>query len=372
MPAATFPSVTRNAAAAAAITALALAGCGSSPETPPAGAPAKTAETTTVRLGYFPNITHAQPLLGVPRGTYAKALGEGVKVEPSTFNAGPSVIEALFGGRLDIAYVGPSPTINGFLKSKGAEVRVIAGSAVNGILVVANAKRTGIAKLEDLKGKKIATPQLGNTQDISARHYLFHTLGAKSKEEGGDTEVINLANPDIEILFEKDQIDAAWVPEPWGSRLVRKGLAKVIAEEKDLWPTKSFALTNVIARAEFLEKRPDLVKAFLTAHVALTAELQAKGAELAPELNTELKRITNKELPRDVIVDALGYTGFTTDPAVESFQAFFEKGKALGFLKGDKLDVDGLFKTAILEGVKAAAPPVPGAADPATSGVAPR
>ena len=216
------------------------------------------ADENVVRLGYFPNVTHAQAVIGVQRGDFQKAIGPDVKLETSTYNAGPSVIEAVFAGHLDIAYVGPSPIINGFIQSKGEEVRVIAGAAFNGVLIVGN-KQRNFTKLEDLKGKTIASPQLGNTQDISAKDFVVSYLKTELKDRGGDTEVTPISNPDIENLFAKNQLDAAWVPEPWGSRLISKGLANLIAEEKDLWPAKKFALTNVIVRKEFLDKHPDLV-----------------------------------------------------------------------------------------------------------------
>jgi NitT/TauT family transport system substrate-binding protein len=310
---------------------------------------------TTVRIGYFPNVTHAQAVIGIARGDFQKAFGNNVKVEPTTFNAGPSVIEAIFAGHLDIAYVGPSPIINGFIKSKGDEVRVIAGAALNGVLVVGS-KQRNITKLEDLRGKTIASPQMGNTQDISAKDFVVTHLKTDLKERGGDTDVTPISNPDIENLFAKNQLDAAWVPEPWGSRLVSKGYGVLITEEKDLWPSKQFALTNVIARREFLEKQPELVKKFLAAHVQLTSELQGNAAAFAVDLNKELKRLTGKDLPADVMQSSLKYTQFTTDPSAESFQAFFQKGKDLKLLKGDTLDLNKLVDTRLLKDVQATAP----------------
>lgn len=309
------------------------------------------AETAkTVRLGYFPNVTHAQAVVGVARGDFQKALGSNVKLETSTYNAGPSIIEAIYAGHLDIAYVGPSPTINGFTQSKGEEVRVIAGAAANGVLVVGSAKR-GITRLDQLRGKKIATPQLGNTQDISAKAYVVENLKTNLRERGGDTEVIPIQNPDIEILFEKDQLDAAWVPEPWGSRLIDKGLATLITEEKDLWPNKQFALTNVIARREFLEMNPELVKQILTAHVQVTNELRKDPNSFDDTINSELKRLTGKELSPAVIKGSFKHTEFTTDPSKESFASFFEKGKKLNLIKAESLDLDKLIDTRILHEV---------------------
>lgn len=296
-----------------------------------------------VNLGYFPNVTHAQAVVGVARGDFQKALGDGVKLKPSTYNAGPSVIEAVFAGHLDIAYVGPSPILNGYIQSKGEEVRVVAGAAENGVLVVANAKR-GFKKLDELRGKKIATPQLGNTQDISARNFVATYLKTKLKEHGGDTEIIPVNNPDIELLFQKDQLDAAWVPEPWGSRMVMSGLAAVLAEEKDLWEGKHFALTNIIARRKFLEEHPDIVKKILDVHAALTSELQRDAQKLAPTINAELKRLTGKDLPAQVISDSLKHVQFSTAVDRSSFDKFLEMGKAAGVLKAENVDLTRLFE----------------------------
>lgn len=307
-------------------------------------------EKRVVRLGYFPNITHAQAVLGVSRGDFQKALGDQVALETSVFNAGPSVIEALFAGHLDLAYVGPSPTLNGYLQSRGEEVRVICGSADNGVLIVGSNKR-GLTRLEDLRGKKIATPQLGNTQDISAKYFVVHQLKGRLKERGGETEVIPIANPDIEILFEKDQLDAAWLPEPWATRLIERGLVNRIAEEKDLWPDKRFAITSIIARRKFLQEHPDDVRNFLRAHAALTRALEENAERFAPELNAELRHLTGKYLPLSVVRGALGNVAFTTDPGTATFQRFFEMGRELNLIRAGDLDLANLVDDRLLNGV---------------------
>ncbi len=303
---------------------------------------------TSVRLGYFPNITHAQALIGTSRGDFQRALGTEIELTTATFNAGPSVVEALFSGHLDLAYVGPSPAINGFLRSGGDALRVVSGSANNGILVIGN-KRRGITRLDQLRGLRIATPQLANTQDISAKAYLTTVLGAKLKDRGGETDVIPMANPDIEILMEKSQIDAAWVPEPWGSRMIDKGLANLLAEEKDLWPSKRFALTSVVARTEFLERHPEIVRMFLEAHIRITDELNADSDAFAPLLNAELKKLTGKSLPGQVVLNSLKHTEFSADPGKESYARFYEKARALRLVKGERLNVDELVTTGPLD-----------------------
>lgn len=328
----------------AAVLALltALSACSKKEDAP--GAPR---EKQVVRLGYFPNVTHAPAMVGVANKDFEKALGPDVELKVSTFNAGPSVIEAIFGNQLDIAYIGPSPTLNGFIKSKGAEVVVIAGAVENGTLIVGSVKR-GITHLDQLKGARIATPQLGNTQDISAKHYVTSVLGSTLGEGDGDTHVIPMANPDIEILFEKNQLDAAWVPEPWASRMVDKGLVTVVAEEKDLWPAKRFTLTNVIARRKFVEEHPDLVTKFLRAHLAVTDQLIKDRQSFAAVINSETKRITGKELPPAVIEASLKHIEFNVEPSVDSFESFFKKGKELGLLNADALDVKRLIDASFL------------------------
>lgn len=324
---------------------------------PQASAPERAADPVTtpssIRVGYFPNITHAQALIGNIRGDFQQALGPDIKLTTATFNAGPSLIEALYAGHLDLAYVGPSPAINGYLRSEGAALTVVSGSANNGILVIGNSRR-GITRLDQLPSRRIATPQFGNTQDISAKSFLTEMLGARLRDRGGDTDIFPMANPDIEILFEKDQIDAAWVPEPWGSRIIRKGLANLVAEEKDLWPGGNFPLTSVVARRDFLGSHPELVQRFLVAHIRITRELAAAPESFADLLNQELKRLTGKALPRAVVLDSLKHTRFTTDPSQEAYETFFHKARRLRLVKGEASDLAGLITTGPLEAALAA------------------
>lgn len=321
---------------------LGLAGCAKEPPLNGAGEPVE------LRLGYFPNVTHAQAMLGVSRGDFQRAVGPDVKLAGQTFNAGPALIEAVYAGHIDIGYVGPSPVLNGFVQSKGEEVRVIAGSATNGVLIIGN-KARNITRLEQLKGGRVATPQFANTQDISARYFLKERLGVKFKSDGGETDIIPMANPDIETLFAKDQIDGAWVPEPWGSRILNRGLANLIMEEKELWPGQEFPITCVIARRAFVDNHPELVERFLRAHVALTRELQADAVRFGPELNAELERLTMKKLPEAVVDGALRYTGFSYEISGEAFELQFKMAKSLGLLRADKLDTDMLMALGPLE-----------------------
>src|SRR6202171_4322715 len=186
------------------------------------------AQATVVRVGAFPNITHPQAMIGKSNDWFGKALGPDVKIEWKSFNAGPSAIEALFAGAIDMTYVGPNPAITGYVRSNGEVLRVIAGAASGGAsLVVRN--DSGIQKPEDFHGKKVASPQMGNTQDVALRAWL-KANGMKTTDKGGDVQVIPLANPDQLTLFLQKQLDASWAPEPWASRLVREGHASVFLE----------------------------------------------------------------------------------------------------------------------------------------------
>src|SRR6185369_1208788 len=191
------------------------------------GSAGTNANAPEVRLGYFGNVTHAQAVLGVSTGSFEKAIAPS-KLSTKVFNAGPSLIEALFAGEIDIGYVGPGPALNAHSKGRGEKIRVIAGAAANGVLIVAR-KDAGINSIQDLAGKRVATPQMGNTQDISAKHYLLSELKQKDVNN-----VLPIANTEQATLMSRKEIDAAWAPEPWGSRLIIEGQGKLLAQEKDL------------------------------------------------------------------------------------------------------------------------------------------
>src|SRR5437016_4683559 len=199
---------------------------------------------TVIRVGAFPNITHPQAMVGKANGYFEKAMGPNVKIDWKSFNAGPSAIEALFAGAIDMTYVGPNPTISGYVRSQGEALRVVAGSASGGAALVVRAD-SGIHKPEDFHGKKIASPQLGNTQDVALRAWL-KAHGMKSQDKGGDVQVVPLANPDQLTLFLKKELDAAWAPEPWATRLIREGNGRLFLDERDLWPQGQFVTTHLI------------------------------------------------------------------------------------------------------------------------------
>jgi NitT/TauT family transport system substrate-binding protein len=293
-------------------------------------------------LGYFPNATHAQAVLGVHSGDLAKALAPS-RLTTKTFNAGPSLIEALFGGEIDIGYVGPSPAMTAHVKSKGKGIRIVAGAAANGVLIVAR-KDSGINTLADLAGKRLATPQLGNTQDVSARHYLKTEL-----KQADLKNVLPIANAEHAAMMARGQIDASWIPEPWGSVLLLDPAvgAKLIAEEKDLWPNKEFVLTLVVTTPQFLQKYPQVVQKLLTVHRSWTARLQADPTKYLPQLEAGLFAINGKKLPKGVLASAMGNVRFTDEPLEETLRTFADWAYDLEFAK-QKPDLTGLVDAIIL------------------------
>jgi NitT/TauT family transport system substrate-binding protein len=277
-----------------------------------------------VRLGYFANLTHAQAVLGVSSGEFAASVAP-IHFEPKVFNAGPSLIEALTAGDIDVGYVGPGPVLAIHGRSKGEAVRIISGAAANGVVIVAR-KDSGITTMKDLVGKRIATPQHGNTQDIAARHYVTSILGQKDHEN-----VIAAPNAEQATLMQRKEIDAAWVPEPWGARLIADVGATLVAEEKDIWLEKQFSLTVVITTPEFLTAHPEVIEKLLTVHRRWTGRLNKDPEAQLPVLTEALFKLTGKSLPDKIMRDAFGRTVFLDDPLKSTFQAMGDWSYELGF-----------------------------------------
>lgn len=321
----------------AAVLLLSLAGCGGS------ATPAGAGKTAPVRLGYFANLTHAQALIGTSRGDFQKALGE-APLETRCFNAGPAAVEAIFAGELELAYVGPSPALNAYIKSRGKAVRVISGSAANGVTIVAR-KDSGITSLNQLGGKKLSTPQYGNTQDVSARHYLKNVLKANLREDGGDTEIFTIANAEQVSLLRLGKLDAAWTPEPWASRMLHEAGATLIAEEKDLWESGQFCTVVLIASTRFLEERPETALQFLRAHADVTKWVNDNRESAAALVNEQLKHHLGKGLSAPVLTSAFSRVIFTVDPLKASIMQFAKHSHELGFIK-QLPDLEPMFWTA--------------------------
>jgi len=329
-------------------------GCGwSSSSKPGSGAGAADEPPKSLRLGYFVNVTHAQALIGASRGDFQQALGS-IQLETKTFNAGPSVIEAMFAGELDIAYIGPTPAVNGFIKSGGEHVRVVSGACANGVAIVVP-KDSNVTELKQLVGKRIATPQYGNTQDVSARHYFVTKLKARLKEAGGETDIQPVANADQLNLFKLGQLDAAWSPEPWASRLIHEAGGRLLLEEKEEWEGKRFSSALVIVSPEFLKNHPQVVENFLRAHTKVTAWINANRAEATTRINDELKNLTGKALKPEVLQDAMTRVEFSTDPLPETVKIFAQWTKDLGMLK-TLPDLQPMFELSIQKKIDAEAP----------------
>jgi NitT/TauT family transport system substrate-binding protein len=303
----------------------------------------------TIRVGAFPNITHPQAMIGKANGAFEKAVGPNVKIDWKTFNAGPSAIEALFAGAIDMTYIGPNPTISGYVRSNGEALRVIAGASSGGAaLVVRN--DTGIQKASDFHGKKVATPQLGNTQDVALRAWM-NANSLKSVDKGGDVRVLPMANPDQLTLFLKKELDAAWAPEPWASRLIREGNGRLFLDERTLWPNGQFVTANLIVSTKFLKEHPDLLKTWLRTHVELTDWINGHLPEARKILNQQIQKETGKALPDGVLDDAFGRLLVTYDPLRSSLLTSAKSAFEAGFLGRKMPDLSSLYDLSLLNQV---------------------
>lgn len=334
--------------------ALAAAACGSDDGTsasaaePSAVAAAGAPAEGTLHLGYFPNVTHAPALVGVEEGLFAKALGSGVDLQVANFNAGPEAIEAVFAGAVDITFIGPNPAINAYAKSKGEAIRIISGSTSGGAFLVV---KPGITSAADLKGTTLATPSLGNTQDVALRSWLADNGLTATKEGGGDVSILPQANATTLESFIGGSIAGAWVPEPWATRLVQEGGGTVLVDERDLWPqTKGqYVTTHVIVRTEFLEQHPDIVRAFLVGLADSIDLIAAKPEQAQADVVKQIDAITGKSNSPDVVATSFANLTFTLDPIAASLQGSADDAIAVGLL--DPVDLSGIYDLGLLNEV---------------------
>jgi NitT/TauT family transport system substrate-binding protein len=304
-----------------------------------------------VRVGAFPNITHPQAMVGKANGWFEKALGSNAKIDWKSFNAGPSAIEALFSGAIDMTYIGPNPAITGYVRSQGEALRIVAGATSGGAsLVVRN--DSGIDKPEDFHGKKVASPQMGNTQDVALRAWL-KAHGMKSVDKGGDVQVVPLANPDQLTLFLKKELDAAWAPEPWATRLIREGNGRLFLDERDLWPQGQFVTAHLIVSTKFLREHPDLVKTWIRAHVELTDWINGHLPEAKKILNQQIQKETTKALSAGVLDEAFGRLQVTYDPVRNALLTSARSAYDAGFLGRQMPDLSGMYDLTLLNQVLA-------------------
>ncbi|KOU57737.1 sulfate ABC transporter substrate-binding protein [Streptomyces sp. MMG1533] len=323
---------------------LALAACGYGSEAKDDGT-AKVAAGAekidgldSVKIGYFGNLTHATALVGVQKGYFQKQLGA-TKAAYQIFNAGPSEIEALNSSSIDIGFIGPSPAINGYVKSGGKNLRIIGGAASGGVKLVVNPDK--IKSLKDVKGKAIATPQLGNTQDVAFLNWIAEQGWKVDAESGkGDVSVVRTDNKVTPDAYKSGSIDGAWVPEPTASKLVAEG-GKVLLDEADLWPDKKFVITNIIVRQEFLKEHPKAVEAVLKASVEANKWINASPDEAKAAANKQLESDSGKALPADVIDPAWKSIQFTNDPLAATLNTEAEHAVKAGLL--EKPDLKGIY-----------------------------
>jgi NitT/TauT family transport system substrate-binding protein len=293
------------------------------------GAGDAAGQARSLRLGHFPNITHAQAVYARAGGQFENKVG--VPIEWSTFNAGPTAVEALFADAIDATFIGPNPAINGFVKSRGEKFVIVAGAASGGAGLVVR-KDSGIASDKDFAGKVIATPQLGNTQDVAARIW-FAERGYKLREAGGNLTLLALSNPDQLTMLQKKQIHGAWTVEPWLSRLELEGDGQLFLDEKTLWPDGRYVTTHLIVSKDFLVANPKLVEKLVEALVEVTQEINADKVAAAKILNAELKKETGKALSEPVIARAMQRVELTWDPIPTSLRKSAAAAYKVGFLK---------------------------------------
>ncbi|MEO8284607.1 MAG: ABC transporter substrate-binding protein [Pseudarthrobacter sp.] len=297
-----------------------------------------------LKLGYFGNLTHAPALVGVKQGILARNLGN-TKLSTETFNAGPAAIEALNAGAIDATYIGPNPAINSFVKSRGESVSVIAGAAAGGAQLVVKPEITSAA---DLRGKTLASPQLGGTQDVALRAWLSSQGYTTNVDGSGDVAINPTDNAQTLKLFQDGKLDGAWLPEPWASRLVLSAGAKVLVDEKDLWDGSlsgkagEFPTTILIVNKKFAAEHPDTVKALLRGHAESVAWLNnAPAAEKANVINSALQESAGAALPADVLERSLQNVIFTVDPLAGTYPKLLADGVTAGTTK--QSDITGLF-----------------------------
>src|SRR5881398_1090603 len=296
---------------------------------------------TKIRVGHFPNITHAQGVIAHAlsrqgKGWFEQRLGPDVEIQWFVYNAGPSAMEAIFAKSIDLTYVGPGPALNAYTKSRGEEIRLIAGAANGGAALVVQPDQN-LKAPADFRGKKIATPQLGNTQDISCRAWLM-AGGLKITQLGGDAQVLPTQNPDQLQLFQQKRVDAVWTVEPWVSRLERESSGKVIVEEKDA------ATTVLVSSVKFLKEKRELAKKFAQAHAELTDWIVKNPEEAQRLIKAELLEETKSDMTPQVITSAWKRIVFTSETPRAVVEKFMQNSVRAGFIKSAP-DLSKLFET---------------------------
>ena len=315
---------------------LLLASCGADDE------PVAFEGTAALRLGYFPNFTHAPALVGVQQGIFAEHLGD-VTLETTTFNAGPDVIEALFTGELDAAFIGPNPAINGFAQSNGEALRIVSGSTSGGAFLVV---QDGIESVADLEGTTLATPQLGNTQDVALRYWLSEQGYETTLEGRGDVAIAPMANGDTLTAFHAGEVNGAFLPEPWASRLVTEAGAHVLVDEADLWPDGRFVTTHLIVSTSYLEENSNVVKNLIAGELAAIEFINENPDEAQAVVNDAIEEVAGQRISDELLATAWPNVEFTADPVQSSLFESAAHAEKVGLL--DPVDLDGIYELDLL------------------------
>jgi NitT/TauT family transport system substrate-binding protein len=304
------------------------------------------ADAPVLRLGYFANVTHAPAILGVDKGFFAEALGADIELTVVTYNSGTEAAEALLSGAIDASFIGPNPAINGFAKSSGEALRIVSGTTSGGAALVV---REGIDSPAELAGTVLATPSLGNTQDVALRAWLADEGFESDTAGGGDVSIRPQENADTLTTFIDGTIDGAWVPEPWATRLVLEGGGKVLVDERDLWPDGQFVTTHLVVDAGYLEANPVIVKNLLTGLLDAIDYIAANPDAARGETNDGIERVTTKRLADETIDGAWTTLTFTPDPIAGSLMASKDDAVEVGLL--EPVDLDGIYALEILNGL---------------------
>jgi NitT/TauT family transport system substrate-binding protein len=305
--------------------------------------------TVDLRLGYFPNVTHATAIVGVENGIFQDKLGSRVTLTTQTFNAGGDVVEAIFNGGLDASYVGPNPALNAWAQSEGTAIKIISGATSGGAFLVVS---PDITSPDQLAGKKLGSPQLGNTQDVALRAWLKEQGYTTDLEGGGDVSILPQANADVLTAFSTGALDGAWVPEPWATRMIEEGGGHVLVDERDLWPEGEFVTTQLMVSQEFLSAHPDVVKHLLEGQVAANQFVNENAAESQQVVATAIGELTGSGLDPGILAAAWENLVFTDDPIASSLAESAAHAEEVGLL--DPVDLDGIYDLSILNEVLSA------------------
>ncbi|MBG0855497.1 ABC transporter substrate-binding protein [Streptomyces spinoverrucosus] len=334
-----------RAALALLLLLLGAAGCGYGSRAPgvaaaPAVGTGPPLSAESVSVGYFANVTHATPLAAVQEGYFTRELG-GTRLRTQVFNGGPSALEALNAGAVDIAWMGPSPAVNGFLRSDGRALRIVSGAASGGVALVVDADTK--VRGTDIRGLRIATPEAGNTQDVALLHWVRQQGWAVDPHTGrGDVTVVRQSVKEIPTSFRRGAIDGAWVPEPVAAQLVAAG-GRVLVDEADLWDGGAFVTALVVVNPAFLKDHPDVVEAVLRGAVRTNAWLRDRPAEGRAAVNRAIETLTGRPLPGPVLDAAWRHVRLTADPLAATLAEEADRADRLGLLGGSRDALDGIF-----------------------------